>query len=111
MPTYLLTSPDGKQYRVTGEGTGEEALAQLQSQIGSTENESPDNRVTPIGDYNAIRKEGLNTMSEGVEALKRPTGGDLLGSVGAAGEGVGKLLGGGLQYAASPRPGAQAHPV
>lgn len=34
MPTYMLTSPDGKKYRVTGEGTGEEALAALQSQLG-----------------------------------------------------------------------------
>lgn len=34
MPTYVLTSPEGKKYRVTGEGTGEEALAHLQSQLG-----------------------------------------------------------------------------
>jgi hypothetical protein len=34
MPTYMLTSPDGKKYRVTGEGTGEEALAALQSRLG-----------------------------------------------------------------------------
>jgi hypothetical protein len=34
MPTYLLTSPDGKKYRVTGEGSGEDALTQLQSQLG-----------------------------------------------------------------------------
>lgn len=35
MPTYLLTSPEGKKYRVTGNGTGEEALAQLQSRLGA----------------------------------------------------------------------------
>lgn len=35
MPTYRLTAPDGKVYNVTGEGTGEEALAQLQQQLAS----------------------------------------------------------------------------
>lgn len=39
MPTYLLTSPDGKKYRVSGEGTGEEALSQLQSRLGSSQSE------------------------------------------------------------------------
>lgn len=36
MPEFLLTSPEGKQYRVTGpEGsTGEQALAHLQQQLG-----------------------------------------------------------------------------
>jgi hypothetical protein len=33
MPTYRLTAPDGKVYNVTGDGTGEEALAQLQQQL------------------------------------------------------------------------------
>jgi hypothetical protein len=40
MPTYLLTSPEGKKYRVTGEGTGEEALAQLQAQLGGQQPQS-----------------------------------------------------------------------
>lgn len=34
MPSYLLTSPDGQQYRVSGDGTGEEALVHLQEQLG-----------------------------------------------------------------------------
>jgi len=32
MPTYMITGPDGKKYKVTGEGTAEEALALVQSQ-------------------------------------------------------------------------------
>lgn len=33
MPTYMLTSPDGKKYKVSGEGSGQDALAHLQSQL------------------------------------------------------------------------------
>lgn len=33
MPTYVITSPDGKKYKVTGEGTREDALAHIQSQL------------------------------------------------------------------------------
>lgn len=36
MPTYLLTSPEGRKYRVTGNGTGQEALAQLQAKLGAS---------------------------------------------------------------------------
>lgn len=36
MPTYKITGPDGKVYRVTGDGTAEEALAQVQAKIGGT---------------------------------------------------------------------------
>lgn len=32
MPTYLIQSPDGRKFRVTGDGTKEEALAYVQSQ-------------------------------------------------------------------------------
>lgn len=31
MPTYVVTGPDGKKYRVTGNGTAEEALAQVKA--------------------------------------------------------------------------------
>ncbi len=43
MPEFLLTSPEGKQYRVTGpEGsTGEQALQQLQSQLGGAQQQAP----------------------------------------------------------------------
>lgn len=34
MPTYLITAPDGRKFRVTGEGTQEQALAHIQSQYG-----------------------------------------------------------------------------
>lgn len=40
MPTYLITSPEGRKYQVTGSGTKEEALAHLQGQLtGQVSNE------------------------------------------------------------------------
>lgn len=62
MPTYLLTSPEGKQYRVTGNGTGEEALAHLQSQLGGAQAEqaapfmqraTAEQNAQPLKDYEA----------------------------------------------------------
>lgn len=41
MPTYRLTAPDGKVYQVTGEGTAEDALAQLQASLGQTQPNTP----------------------------------------------------------------------
>ncbi len=35
MPTYKITGPDGKVYRVTGDGTAEEALAQVQARVSA----------------------------------------------------------------------------
>jgi hypothetical protein len=35
MATYLITAPDGRKYRVTGEGTKEEALAHFQSRFNA----------------------------------------------------------------------------
>jgi hypothetical protein len=34
MPTYVITGPDGKKYRVSGQGTPEEALSAVQQQVG-----------------------------------------------------------------------------
>jgi len=33
MKTYIITAPDGKKYRITGQGSKEDALAALQSQL------------------------------------------------------------------------------
>jgi hypothetical protein len=33
MPTYHITAPDGSEYEVTGDGTEQEALAQVQAQV------------------------------------------------------------------------------
>lgn len=41
MPTYRITAPNGKTYDVTGNGTKEEALAQVQAQLGATPQPAP----------------------------------------------------------------------
>jgi hypothetical protein len=59
MATYLLTAPDGKKYRVTGEGTGEDALAQLQSQLGE--------QIKPEQKYNELQS-GVAGAAQGATA-------------------------------------------
>lgn len=41
MPTYLITAPDGTKYKVTGPGSEQEALAQVQAQHGAAQPDSP----------------------------------------------------------------------
>lgn len=41
MPTYRITAPDGRKFRVTGEGTKEEALAHIQAQVQSPAERDP----------------------------------------------------------------------
>lgn len=41
MATYEITAPDGTKYRVTGAGTREEALAQIQAQHARTKTQDP----------------------------------------------------------------------
>lgn len=36
MPTYKITGPDGTVYRVTGDGSAEDALAEIQAKLGIT---------------------------------------------------------------------------
>lgn len=45
MPTYLVTAPDGRKFRVAGEGTQEDALAQVQAQY----QQQSQSRPTPSG--------------------------------------------------------------
>jgi hypothetical protein len=35
MPTYIVTGPDGKKYKVSGQGSKEDALAQVQRKVGA----------------------------------------------------------------------------
>lgn len=41
MPTYEITSPDGRKFRVTGTGTRDEALAQVQAQYQPQQQPAP----------------------------------------------------------------------
>lgn len=42
MPTFVITAPDGKKYRIKGEGTKEEALAAFQQQFSAREDNVPE---------------------------------------------------------------------
>lgn len=42
MPTYVITAPDGRKFRVSGEGTKEEALAAFQQQFSAQEAPVPE---------------------------------------------------------------------
>lgn len=48
MPTYKITGPDGKVYRVTGEGTADEALQHLQSQQAAPAPAAPQAPAAPV---------------------------------------------------------------
>lgn len=53
MPTYVITSPDGRKFRVTGGGTKEQALAHIQSQYQAPSSvpEKPDLKTQNPGEY------------------------------------------------------------
>jgi hypothetical protein len=59
MPSYLITSPDGRKFKVTGDGTKEEALAHFQQQYAA---QQPDNSP--------------EARSQRIEALKKQNPGE-----------------------------------
>ena len=78
-------------------------VAQSESrQAGSAVEEA----VRPItslpGHYSDIVRSGQETMSSGLEDLRKPTGGDLAESALSTIKGLGKLAGGGIEYATAP---------
>ena len=50
MATYKITAPDGKVYRVSGDGTQQEALAHLQQQLATATQAKPAEAADPLGD-------------------------------------------------------------
>lgn len=54
------------------------------------------------GHYSDIVRSGQETMSSGLEDLRKPTGGDLAESALSTIKGLGKLAGGGIEYATAP---------
>lgn len=75
MPEFIITAPDGKKYRVKGQGSREEALAHLQSQLGATE-EKPvsqaGNFLDPImqGVTSGWSDELMGAVGGGLDALR-----------------------------------------
>lgn len=48
MPTYRITSPDGRTFRVTGEGSKEDALAYIQAQYATPKQAEPEAQPTAL---------------------------------------------------------------
>jgi len=59
MPTYRVTAPDGKTYKVTGDGTAEEALAHIQAQYKTPA--KPEAPVDPSAGGGTLRPFGIDT--------------------------------------------------
>lgn len=69
MPTYRLTAPDGKTYQVTGDGTGEEALAQLQASLQQSQSGAPPQNQNPSDVAEPEESVGGKLTRWGKEAL------------------------------------------
>lgn len=62
MPTYEVTGPNGKKYRVTGPGSAEEALAQVKQRQGGAP-------AGPVGVTEDVVRSGGSGLRTGTEAL------------------------------------------
>jgi hypothetical protein len=62
MPTYKITSPDGTVYRVTGDGTEQEALAQLQAQLATEKPAEPTSLAQDAGNLLAGAARGAGSI-------------------------------------------------
>lgn len=73
MPTYQITAPDGRKFRVTGEGTAEEAMAQIQQRYQPQEADATvADRFDAVGEANrdpnlradmVMQRDNLGAMS------------------------------------------------
>jgi hypothetical protein len=89
---------DGTIDRVMREAVG----AQGPRRAGSMMEEAARPFTSYFGHQNDLQREARVHMQQGFNQLLEPTGGDLLGSAGAALKGVGNLAGGAVGYVASP---------
>jgi hypothetical protein len=71
-------------------------------QAGSMLEEAARPITSYLGHQNDLQREARVHMQQGLDQLREPTDGDLLGSAGAALKGVGNLAGGAVGYLASP---------
>ena len=76
MPTYQITGPDGKKYRITGDNP-EGAFAALQAHLGNQPAPEPDQRDNLMGKVDSIVRGAADTLSFGL-ADEIAAGGDAL---------------------------------
>jgi hypothetical protein len=61
MPTYMITGPDGKKYRVSGQGSPEAALGALKKQLGAAQPTAPASNMPKVGNSFSAATEGLQS--------------------------------------------------
>jgi hypothetical protein len=87
--TYVITSPDGKKYKITGEGSKEDALAHLQAQLG----QQPAENTGDTPEMAARRRQGLDAappaFNPGVAGYDPQTGN--VDSIGPGGTFLGSM--------------------
>ncbi|MGK6313733.1 hypothetical protein [Neorhizobium sp. DT-125] len=64
MPTYQITGPDGKKYRITGDNP-EGAFAALQAHLGNQPASDPDQRDNLMGKVDSVVRGAADTLSFG----------------------------------------------
>jgi len=89
MPTYRVTAPDGKTYKVTGDGTAEEALAHIQAQYKTPA--KPEAPVDPSAGGGTLRPFGIDTGINTPQWLDRGLAG-IGKAVVDTGRGIGQLV-------------------
>lgn len=66
MPDYIITAPDGQKYRVSGQGSAEEALAHIQQMQPSAQPQQADPRDNAKGKFDATVGGFVNTATFGL---------------------------------------------
>jgi hypothetical protein len=70
MPTYRITGPDGKVYRVTGDGSAEDALAQVKAKVeGAQPEATPQEGPSFLSDLAQGAKGALDRTALGIKGL------------------------------------------
>ena len=78
MASYIITGPDGKRYKVSGQGSKEEALAHIQQRVGQQDRSRPYTEVgqipagnkppDPLDELKNAANVGSDVMRVGVDA-------------------------------------------
>jgi hypothetical protein len=78
MPTYVITGPDGKKYRVSGQGSPEEALSAVQQQVGGVSPEPMPEQTAPQPEAPDPIRQRAELIANDVEKYRGKAGaGDL----------------------------------
>ena len=92
MPTYQITAPDGRTFRVTGEGSSQDALAHFQSQYQAPQAAEPEAAPDPSAGGGTLQLGPIDTGIKTPEVVDRA-----LAGAGKAfadiGRGAGQMLG------------------